>query len=183
MGNRGGRIHRPDRTLGRARWASRQWIACLLEFKGRHREVMAPNRYTELFFLDEATALAAGHRPCFECRRGDALAFRTAWMRAFGLEAPASAAEMDRVLHASRPASGTPGIPHRVVVSALPDGAMVELEPAIAALVVGGRLHRWSFDGYSPYAETHQAGDVAVLTPGPIIAVLRNGYRPTDWLR
>ncbi|MEL6871445.1 MAG: hypothetical protein AAFO62_01345, partial [Pseudomonadota bacterium] len=71
MGNRGGRIHTPDKTLSRRRWASRHWICCVLEFRGRHREVMAPRSYTELFFLDEATAFAAGHRPCFECRRAD----------------------------------------------------------------------------------------------------------------
>ena len=77
MGNRGGCFHLPDRTLGARRWATRQWIACVLEFKGRHRAaMMQPNRYTELFFLDEATALAAGHRPCFECRRRDAERFR-----------------------------------------------------------------------------------------------------------
>ena len=80
LGNRGGAFHLPDRTLGTRRWASRQWIACVLEFKGRHRAaMMQPNRYTELFFLDEATALAAGHRPCFECRRRDAERFAALW--------------------------------------------------------------------------------------------------------
>ena len=79
MGNRGGRFHRPDQTLGRRRWASRQWISCLCAFQGRHRSVWGDS-YTELFFLDEPTALAAGHRPCFVCRRADAEAFR----RAFG---------------------------------------------------------------------------------------------------
>ena len=68
MGNRGGCLHRPDKTLGRRRWVTRQWICCELRFRGRHRVVMTPGQYTELFFLDEATALAAGHRPCFECR-------------------------------------------------------------------------------------------------------------------
>ena len=80
MGNRGGRIHHNDRQeLQTRRWASRQWITCLLEFKGRHRMVMQPNRYTELFFLDEVTAFAAGHRPCAECRRDDFSRFMTAW--------------------------------------------------------------------------------------------------------
>ena len=85
MGNRGGAFHLPDQTLGPRRWATTQWIACVLEFKGRHRQVMQPNRYTELFFLDEATALAAGHRPCFECRRADAERFAELWARAQGL--------------------------------------------------------------------------------------------------
>ena len=79
MGNRGGAFHLPDQTLRPRRWATRQWIACVLEFKGRHRAaMMQPNRYTELFFLDEATALAAGHRPCFECRRARRRALRGA---------------------------------------------------------------------------------------------------------
>ena len=81
MGNRGGRIHNDARTLTLRRWTSRAWICCLLEFKGRHRNVWQDG-YTEMFFLDEPTALAAGHRPCFECRRRDALAFANAWQRA-----------------------------------------------------------------------------------------------------
>ena len=91
MGNRGGCFHLPDRTLGSRRWATRQWIACVLEFKGRHRQaMMQPNRYTELFFLDEATALAAGHRPCFECRRRDAERFAALWAETRGWPAPAA---------------------------------------------------------------------------------------------
>ena len=106
MGNRGGRLHRADGTLGAARWRSRAWIACLTEFRGRRREVWGDG-YTEIFFLDEATALAAGHRPCFECRRADARAFAAAWGRAAGT-APPTAPEMDRVLHAERRAPHDP---------------------------------------------------------------------------
>src|SRR5689334_22550225 len=103
MGNRGGAFHLANRKLGRRRWATRQWIACLLEFKGRHRPaMMQPNRYTELFFLDEATALAAGHRPCFECRRSDAERFAMLWGQTQSWPAPARAPEMDRVLHSER---------------------------------------------------------------------------------
>ena len=87
MGNRGGRLHRPDGTLGHARWRSRAWIACLTEFRGRHRAVWGES-YSELFFLDEATALAAGHRPCFECRRAAARAFAEAWGHARPPSAP-----------------------------------------------------------------------------------------------
>ena len=98
MGNRGGRIHDAARRLGRRRWASTQWICCRLHFKDRHRSVWAES-YTELFFLDEPTALAAGHRPCFECRRADAMAFAAAWARG---GARPKAADMDRVLHRER---------------------------------------------------------------------------------
>src|SRR5438093_11433404 len=96
MGNRGGRIHRNDRTLGTRRWASRAWICCVTRFKGRHRAVWG-HGYTELFFLDEPTALAAGHRPCFECRRRAALAFAASWAAARHAPVPPRAAEMDRV--------------------------------------------------------------------------------------
>src|SRR5262249_21280802 len=83
MGNRRGRLHSDDRTLSSRRWASRMWICCRLHFNNRHRQVWG-NSYTELFFLDEVTALAAGHRPCFECRRKDAEIFADTWQRAFG---------------------------------------------------------------------------------------------------
>ncbi|HLW90790.1 MAG TPA: hypothetical protein VKS78_05750, partial [Roseiarcus sp.] len=97
MGNRGGKFHRPDKTLGRRRWASRQWICCVCSFKGRRRDVWGAG-YTELFFLDESTALAAGHRPCFECRRAEAEAFRAAFDERGWISAPA----MDEILHAER---------------------------------------------------------------------------------
>ena len=105
MGNRGGCFHDDAQQLRRRRWASRRWICCVLSFKERHREVMMPRRYTELFFLDEATAFAAGHRPCAECRRADYNAFQKAWQRA-GLPSEAKADAMDLVLHAERTVSG-----------------------------------------------------------------------------
>src|SRR5690606_9191936 len=102
MGNRGGCLHGPDRRLGRRRWVTRQWICCELQFRGRHRQVMTPGQYTELFFLDEATALAAGHRPCFECRRADAVRFARTWAQIEGQTGRASAPHMDAALHAER---------------------------------------------------------------------------------
>src|SRR3954454_10347821 len=101
MGNRGGRFHAADRTLSSQRWKSRMWICCRLEFNGRHREVWSDS-YTELFFLDEVTALAAGHRPCFECRRKDAEAFAACWPGFATRRERPRAAEMDRQLHAER---------------------------------------------------------------------------------
>jgi hypothetical protein len=99
MGNRGGRFHTDAETLTRRRWASRQWICCVLDFKGRRRDIWGRS-YTELFFLDEPTAFSAGHRPCFECRRRDAEAFAERWREARRLSSPPYAAEMDEVLHA-----------------------------------------------------------------------------------
>src|SRR6185312_3182718 len=101
MGNRGGKIHSTDKRLGRRRWASKQWISCVLDFKNRQRDVWG-RYYTELFFLDEGTALAAGHRPCFECRRKDANEFAVRWQTAKKLDAPPYAPEMNEALHRER---------------------------------------------------------------------------------
>jgi hypothetical protein len=125
LGNRGGRIHNDDRRLTRQRWTSRAWICCRLAFKGRHRTVWGKS-YTELFFLDEPTALAAGHRPCFECRRADALAFAVAWARGHDVRAPPRAGEMDAVLHAQR-LDGRTKRRHRAALDGLPDGAIMVL--------------------------------------------------------
>lgn len=149
LGNRGGCFHDEDRKLsGRRRWANNHWLVCVLDFKGRRREVMAPRRYTELFFLDEPTALAAGHRPCAECRRPDFDHFAALWHNHLSEPADvagsvatarqgrrAKVAEMDRVLHAERwaarggfrPHPGTPRVP----VGSLPVGAMVWLNRVV----------------------------------------------------
>jgi len=182
MGNRGGCFHLPDRTLGSRRWASRQWIACVLEFKGRHRQaMMQPNRYTELFFLDEATALAAGHRPCFECRRRDAERFAALWAETRGWPAPARAPEMDATLQAERVGAQGQKLTYRAQLSGLPDGAFVRLAeggPAQAYLVGNGRILAWSPAGYGAALAAAKRRDVEVLTPRSIVAVLSSGYRP-----
>ena len=177
FGNRGGRFHRDDRSLGRRRWVSRTWICCRLEFKGRHRNVWGAG-YTELFFLDEPTALSAGHRPCFECRRADARAFAAAFARGCGRRAPLRAAEMDAVLHAER-LDGRAKRRHRLPVDGLPDGAFVTLaeEPGGAFAVRGASLLRWSPIGYAE-RRRRPRGSVDVLTPPAILAALCAGYRP-----
>jgi hypothetical protein len=178
MGNRGGPLHDEAKTLGRRRWVSKQWICCRLDFNGRHREVMTPNRYTELFFLDEATALAAGHRPCFECRRQDALWFATLWARASGRDERATAPEMDAVLQAERVGSDGAKVTHRAAFAELPSGTFVRFDGR-SHLVLGSRLAAWTPEGYvAPYARP-QEGDAEVLTPGSIVAVLAAGYCPT----
>jgi hypothetical protein len=182
LGNRGGAFHLPDRTLGHRRWASRQWIACVLEFKGRHREaMMQPNRYTELFFLDEATALAAGHRPCFECRRRDAERFAALWGQTRGWPAPARAPEMDLALHAERVRADGQKITYRAQLAALPRGAFVRLveeASAQAYLLDNDRLLAWSPSGYQAAMPAPRRRSVEVLTPRSIVAVLSAGYRP-----
>jgi len=170
MGNRGGRFHRPDQTLGRRRWASRQWISCLCAFRGRRRRVWGAS-YTELFFLDEPTALAAGHRPCFVCRRADAEAFRDAFVAG-----TRSAPAIDEVLHRERLAE----LPGRIVerpLAGLPDGTMIERDGRPYG-VRGAALLPWSFFGYGA-PEARPAGEAArVLTPPAIVAALEAGYRP-----
>lgn len=172
MGNRGclhdaaGRIRRP--------WQLERWIVCVLKFKGRHRQVMRPGHYTELFFLDEATALAARHRPCAECRRPAYLAFLAAWAAGQGrpgatLRAPA----VDEVLHRERTAP-----PWQAPLDALPDGAFVALpgDPR-PFLVLGDALLAWTPGGYTDRLPRPSA-TVEVLTPRSTVEALRAGYRP-----
>jgi hypothetical protein len=173
FGNRGGRFHRDDKTLGKRRWASRQWICCVLQFKGRRHSVWGKG-YTDLFFLDEVTALAAGHRPCFECRRAAAKAFAQKWAQAKDSEVP-YAPEMDRVLQSER-LDGRSKRTHDMPFEDLPDGAFVSLND-IAYAVRGAHLRRWSANGYiEKIARPH--GMAKVLTPPSIVDVLAAGYRP-----
>lgn len=175
MGNRGGAIHNEAREIVAA-YKSRRWIACVLEFRGRHRIVMAPRRYTELFFLDEATALAAGHRPCAECRRERYNAFRAAWQRARGLPAPPFADEMDLELHPARIGPRKEKVTYSAGITTLPDGCFVTIEN-VPHLLWRGKLLRWTPDGYD--AELPRAnGLVTVLTPKPIVECLEAGYLP-----
>jgi len=170
LGNRGGRLHGADRTLGRRRWTSKRWIVCVCEFKGRWREVWGEG-YTELFFLDEPTALAAGHRPCFECRRNAAKAFASAFP---GQAKDADA--MDVVLHRER-LDGRLKRLWRARLAALPDGAFVAVEGRPHALR-DGRLWPWSFSGYGAPFAFGVIRDVNVLTPPSTVAALAAGYRP-----
>ncbi|HTS41371.1 MAG TPA: hypothetical protein VMH84_12625 [Xanthobacteraceae bacterium] len=175
FGNRGGRFHRDDRTLGRRRHVTRAWICCRLKFKHRHREVWGRG-YTELFFQDEVTALAAGHRPCFECRRKDALAFAGAWARAQKLRTRPRADEMDAVLHAER-LNGRAKRLHRREIDGLPDGTFIALDDAAWA-VRGASLLRWTPSGYAARQRRPKNVTVDVLTPPAILGVLAAGYCP-----
>ncbi len=175
FGNRGGRFHTDARTLTARRWASRQWICCVLDFKSCRRDVWG-RFYTELFFLDEPTALAAGHRPCFECRRKDAEAFAEAWRQAKRLRARPYADAMDAVLHDER-LDGRVKRLHRREIDALPDGAFVTLDGEIFA-IRGKALLRWTPEGYDACQPRPRGGAVDVLTPPAILAVLSAGYAP-----
>jgi hypothetical protein len=174
-GNRG-IIHDPaTRTLLKKRWAGKAWLICVCEYQGRRRQVMSRRSWTELFFLDEAVALAAGHRPCFCCRRERAKAFRKAWAHAKNCAEP-SAAEMDAALHGERLQDGAKRI-HAVptAVTGLPDGAMVSRAGA-AYTMAGGHAFRWTEDGYRPPQVLLRAD--GLLTPPSSLMALRAGYRP-----
>jgi hypothetical protein len=172
MGNRGGRLHDRQRRLGIRRWMSRHWICCKLDFNNRHRDVWG-NGYSELFFLDEVTAFAAGHRPCFECRRKDFEFFAALFS---GKKQRATAAVMDRALHAER-LDGKAKRLHRCELESLPDGAMVALGRDAFA-VRGERLLRWAPSGYDHARPRPREKQVDVLTPPAILAVLSRGYQP-----
>ena len=167
MGNRGC-LHDAHGVL-RRNWQVRRWITCLTSYKDRRRSLMRPGHYTELFFMDEAVATAAGHRPCAECRRGDHLAFRAAWTAAHG--PVASVDQIDAALHLARL-----GARQARAADSLPDGAMV-LWQGSPHLVQGTALLPWSPVGYGAACARPEAS-IHVLTPAPLIAVLAAGWQP-----
>jgi hypothetical protein len=174
MGNRG-ILHDGERNIVRD-WQVRRWIACRLEFHGRHRSVMTPGSYTELFFLDEAAALADGHRPCAECRHADYRAFQAAWHDIYP-DQPSSADALDRVLHDERRIRPFLKRTHFALLDTLPDGSYVLLHDR-SWLVLGNAVWAWSPDGYLARAPRPADPHVTVLTPPSIVRVLRAGYHP-----
>jgi len=176
IGNRG-IIHDPaTKTLLQRRWTTKAWLVCTCDYKGIRRSMMAGRSWTELFFLDEATALAAGHRPCFLCRRAAAEAFRVAWAAGNG-NAPPKAFEIDRALHRERldrrgkRLHDLPGL-----YRDLPDGAKVAARGA-AFLILSGSALRWDVEGYR--ATDPVSAIDGLLTPPSSLRALAAGYRPT----
>jgi len=173
-GNRG-IIHDPEtRTLLKKRWSTHAWLTCVLEFRGRRRKVMGGRSWTELFFLDEATAFAAGHRPCFFCRREDANRFRAAWERGNRVR-EAHAPDIDAALHRERFASAKRLHPLPMAIEKLPDGAMVQAGED-SFLIVKGRPLSWSPAGYR--AVKGGLKDAKLLTPPSTLRAFMAGYRP-----
>lgn len=174
MGNRG-RLLGPAGALVR-QWATKAWIACKLSHRRRRVTFDDPDRYTPLFFHDEAVALAAGHRPCAECRPADYQRFKRAWAKAHGLgvDTFVSAKEIDDRLHRARFST------YFALMDTLPDGCFAELPsaPCHAALIWQGHAHVWSPQGYRRLRATPVGLAVSVLTPAPTVALLRAGYIP-----
>ncbi len=178
MGNRGGPLHNEAREIVRP-FKSQRWITCLLEFKGRRRSVMSLGRYTELFFLDEAVSLAAGHRPCAECRRERFNAFREAWKRSRGLVLSQSllADEMDAELHRSRIDRQGKKVTYDALLDSLPNGCFVRIDGS-SYLLWKAALLLWTPEGYTKKGHRANGSKVTVLTPEPIVQCIRQGYTP-----
>jgi hypothetical protein len=160
----------------RRRYNGKRWIACRLEFRGWHRgPLLQPGRFTELFFLDEATAFAAGHRPCALCRHEDYTRFTSIWREFHAGETGADA--IDARLHAERvdPATRAHRL-QKVAVDALPDGAFV-LHQGVPHLVLRAALLRWSPGGYTERVPRPVGTQAAVITPHSLLAVLGTGWR------
>lgn len=180
LGNRGGRFHDPLTQTVRGRpFATRQWITCVTTFKGRTRDHMGGvwgRGYTELFFCDEVTALAAGHRPCMECRRADTLAYRAALVVGLSLDRTPSCPDMDVILDAER-RDGAAKRLHWLTCETLPDGAMLRAADGAFLAIRGSTALVWSAAGYVA-TRPRPAGKVEALTPPATLAALRAGYRP-----
>jgi hypothetical protein len=173
-GNRGV-LHNDDLDIVR-RQQVRRWLVCVLEFRGRRRTIMQPRRYTELFFLDEAVALAAGHRPCAECRYADYQRFRTAWTTASGLSSKPAADDMDAVLHTQRALVDGARTTHQALLTNLPSGVFIRRRDKYW-LLYEGQLHLWTPAGYTE-RQALFTGPATVLTPPSTVDTIRAGYRP-----
>lgn len=193
MGNRGV-LHNERQQIGRT-FRLKAWITCRLEFKGRWRKVMSPGKWTELFFFDEATAFAAGHRPCFECRREDAIRFKRAWVegnREYGFDEKTPVGKIDEILHSQRIEKNGLKVRYDAGFAALPSGTFIEWK-GDAWLVKDGFVYKWSPGGYAAGVPGPEAavGDgpaavdgegppalVTVLTPRSVVNAFRAGYVP-----
>jgi len=178
MGNRG-QLHDSGKTLLRP-FKLKAWLICLLEFNGRKRQVMAPNLYTELFFLDEATAFAAGHRPCSECRRDAANLFKAAWLKGnpeYGFDKKTSINKIDQIMQDERIDKNANKITFEANPQTLPDGTFIQLENE-PYLIANNMIHHWTPFGYDNRMPLPASPMVTLLTPKSTVNAFRAGYMP-----
>jgi hypothetical protein len=178
MGNRGV-IHNEQKEITHP-FKHKAWITCVLDFKGRHRMVMTPNRWTELFFLDEATAFAAGHRPCFECRREDAKKFKASWIEGnpgYNFTMSTSINRIDEIIHRERIDDQKKKVLHQRHSSSLPEGTFILLnqDPYVT---INGQLVRWTPFGYEERCDIPTKTSLDVITPVSIVNAFLVGYKP-----
>lgn len=180
MGNRGGAMHNAHKELV-STFKTKRWITCRLEFKGRKRELMSEGLYTELFFLDEATAFAAGHRPCAECRRERYNEFKAKWLEANAglLDGNfTSITDIDKVMHVQRIDNNKKKITFDALCNSLPDGVMISIY-SVSYLIWKNRLYLWSFGGYQLSDKNIGDDEVTVLTPKSYVEMFKMGFKPT----
>jgi hypothetical protein len=178
MGNRG-ILHNDEQEVLRP-YKLNAWITCKLDFKGRRREVMAPKRYTELFFLDEATSFAAGHRPCFECRRNDYNRFKTLWLKGnpqYNFDEKTTIKEIDDILHQERMDDNNTKVTYEENIDAIPNGTFVLIDNK-PYLVFGKNIYLWTPFGYEKGMALPNVEKLTVLTPRSIVNTFRAGYLP-----
>jgi hypothetical protein len=178
MGNRGV-LHNEARHILRP-FKLKAWITCKLEFNDRKRIVMAPNRYTELFFFDEATSFAAGHRPCFECRRADFKIFKDFWLKGnpeYSYTEKTSINEIDKIIHRERISADGSKVTFDESPDRIPNGTFVlyKNEPF---LVTNGLMYLWTPFGYEDQVKVPALGNLTILTPKSIVNTYRAGYMP-----
>lgn len=177
LGNRGV-IHRDGKII--RPFKLKAWITCVLEFKNRKFEIMAPNRWTQLFFMDEATALSAGHRPCAECRREAFNRFKTYWIKGnpeYGFNQKTKIGEIDAVLHRERIDDQNQKVTFQQKPEKLPDGVFV-LYNSHPHLVLNGKLYPWSAAGYLKSIDLPKNQLYEVLTPSSTVNMIAAGYQP-----
>ncbi|MDB5149877.1 MAG: hypothetical protein JWQ57_3897 [Mucilaginibacter sp.] len=178
LGNRGV-IHNEQEEIVRA-YKIKAWIACVLEFRGRHREIMQPDRWTELFFLDEATAFSAGHRPCFQCRYKDHQRFKEFWLMGnpkYGFDMKTPVSKIDDILQAERIAADKSKVTYEENTKDLPNGTFVIYNEK-PHLLKDGQLYLWSPAGYEKGIALPDVGKLRVLTPPSFVNMFSAGYVP-----
>lgn len=178
LGNRGV-IHNGDKEIVRP-YKVKAWIICELAFRGRHRAVMMPNRWTELFFFDEATAFSAGHRPCFQCRHQAHIHFKEMWLKGnptYGFTIKTPIADIDTIIHHERMTANRTKQTYEASLNMLPDGTFVIFNDK-AHLVNAGKLQRWSPAGYNKPIDFPEIEKITVLTPRSIVNAFSTGYVP-----
>jgi len=176
LGNRG-ILHNGKKQIVKA-YQHQSWVTCRLKFKNRKRKLMTPNNYTELFFLDEATAFASGHRPCCECRRKRYLEFKDYWVRA-NLKEQVNGIKIsviNKLMHKDRINKGKK-ITYKANLKELPDGTIFSYNRS-AYLTFESKIYLWSFEGYSFSQSVNIPHEVDVLTPKSIVNIFRLDFKP-----